>query len=357
MEMTAPPQLPSENPPDGNSSGRARAARQELLENISEFVKRHDLNVTGSNLAAIATALSGSNAALAKAFTAREISGEPVDQRWLDSLVRLDPEAGQRMSELEALLDKMEYSLVRFAQTAKNAANETTEQRGAMDAQLQEMERSDSNLTPEAEVDRVISLSKAMLDRMGQVEIAMERSQAESDQLRANLAKARIEADVDHLTRLPNRRSFERRLASVAKEAQLSGEPLCVAFCDVDHFKTINDTHGHDAGDRVLVAIANLLASNASDQCFVARHGGEEFVILFYGLDADAAWDKLDGIRSAQAMKQMLNRENGKPFGRVTFSGGIATVESVEDAREALARADQALYQAKQNGRNQIAKI
>ncbi|WP_299196367.1 GGDEF domain-containing protein [uncultured Erythrobacter sp.] len=352
MEMSAPPEVPEKDSPS-----RARDARNELLDRIREFVMKHDLNATGSNLAAITTALSGSNAALAKAFAAREISGEPIDQRWLDTVVRLDPETGQRMNELEELMDRMEYSLMRFAQTAKSAADETTEQRGALDAQLREMKRTDGDLTPQAEVDRVISLSKVMLDRLGQVEIAMERSQAESDQLRANLAKARIEADVDHLTRLPNRRAFERRLASAAQEAQLSGKPLCVAFCDVDHFKSINDTHGHDAGDRVLVTIASLLNGNASDECFVARHGGEEFVLLFYGLDADAAFNKLDGIRSAQAMKQLLNRENGKPFGKVTFSGGIATVNSIEDMRDALGRADAALYQAKENGRNQIMVI
>lgn len=364
MEMTAPPKVSESaqvtepaQAPELASSTRVREARQELLERIFEFVMKHDLNATGPNLSAITTALSGSNAALAKAFASREISGEPVDQRWLDTVVRLDPETGQRMSELEELMDRMEYSLMRFAQTAKSAADETTQQRGALDAQLREMSEGDTELTPEAEVDRVINLSKAMLERMTLVELAMERSQAESDQLRANLAKARIEADVDHLTRLPNRRAFERRLASAAQEAQMSGKPLCVAFCDVDHFKSVNDTHGHDAGDRVLVAIAGLLNSNASDECFVARHGGEEFVILFYGLDADAALCKLDGIRSAQAMKQMVNRKTGKPFGKITFSGGIATVTSADDVRDALRRADEALYQAKENGRNQIAVI
>ena len=349
MDLSATPQ-----PPGAASSTRVRQAKQELLSKISDFVMKHDLSVTGSNLAAIAIALSGSNAALAEAFVKREISGEAIDQEWLNAVARIDPAAGERMNELEKLMDRIEYSLMRFAQTAKNAADETTEQRGVLDAQVQKMESRDKSLSPEAEVDRVISLSKVMLERMGQVETAMERSQAESDRLRANLAKARIEADVDHLTRLPNRRAFERRFAAAAKEAQMSGKPLCVAFCDVDKFKSINDTHGHDTGDRVLVAIANKLSQNAGDECFVARHGGEEFVVLFYGLDEQAAWRRLDGIRRAQSRKQMINRETGKPFGKITFSGGIATVQGVDDMRAALSRADEALYKAKEEGRNRI---
>lgn len=336
---------------------RAELARRDLLDRIADFVLRHDLTVTGSNLAAIATALSGANAKLAEAFAAREISGDPIDQRWLDTVVRLDPETGARMTELEKLMDKLEYSLMRFAQTAKSAHDETSEHRGAIDAQIQEMEKGSNDNSPGGGMERVIELSHAMLERISQVEGAMERSQAETDHLRESLAKARTEADVDHLTRLPNRRAFERRLTSAAQTAERSGTPLCVAFCDVDHFKAINDTHGHDAGDRVLVAIASTLNSNASDTCFVARHGGEEFVVLFYGLDKDEAWRKLDGIRRAQAMKHMVNRDTGKPFGKVTFSGGIAAVTGIDDTREALARADEALYRAKAEGRNRIVSI
>lgn len=349
-----PPAQPSAQPP---GASRARAARAELLDRITDFLMKHDLNVTGTNLAAVGTALSGSNAALAQAFVSREISGEPIDQRWLDTVVRLDPQTAERMNELEKLMDKMEYSLMRFAQTAKSAADETCEHRGALGAQIEAMSQTAADQPAGAGLDSVMDFSRAMLERMGQIEEAMQRSQAESDQLRANLAEARIEADVDHLTRLPNRRAFERRLTSAAGSAEAKGEKLCVAFCDVDHFKSINDTHGHDAGDRVLVAIAGTLNHHASDQCFVARHGGEEFVLLFFGLDKDAAWRKLDGIRRAQAMKQLINRDSGKSFGKITFSGGITEVNGAADTRDALARADEALYEAKGNGRDRIVAI
>ena len=87
----------------------------------------------------------------------------------------------------------------------------------------------------------------------------------------------------------------------------------------------------------------------------MARHGGEEFVLLLPGCDKLAALEKVDAIRRQVAARNLINRASGKPFGRITFSGGIAEVTETEDDRSALARADAALYRAKQEGRNRIA--
>ena len=332
--------------------------RRALLERVTAFTIEHDLAVSGANLALICNALSGSSVELAASFAAREAAGEPIDQRWLDTMMRLDPEIGGRMAELEKLMDKLEYAVLRFAQTTKTAQDETSGHRGALGAQIEAMTvahpagQGGSEALPE--FDRLIEMSRAMMQRIEQVEHAMEKSQAETQELRENLARARMEADVDHLTRLPNRRAFERRFAAAVEEARANGTKLCVAFCDVDRFKSINDTYGHDAGDRILCAIAGTLGSHASDTVFVARHGGEEFAVLLQGFDRDAAWRKLDGMRRAQADKQLLDRQSGRPFGKVTFSAGVAQVADLADPRSALGRADAALYEAKKAGRNSV---
>lgn len=335
------------HPDPAASTGRAHEARRALLEKIGAFILRHDLAATGTNLAAICGALSGSHPQLAEALVRREASGEPIDQRWLDTLVRLDPDGHSRSAGLETLSDKLEHALLRFAQTARAAHCETSDHRGAIGVQIEALAGPDG-------LAQVLDLSRAMLARIEQVETAMARSEAEIERLRTSLAKARSEADVDHLTRLPNRRAFERRLVSAALDAQTNGEPLSLAFCDVDHFKAINDRHGHAAGDRVLCALAASFAEAAGDGCFVARHGGEEFVLLFHGLAKQAARDRLDAIRRAQAARVLMNRDTGQPFGRITFSAGVAEVTEDPDIRSALARADAALYRAKQQGRNRV---
>lgn len=131
---------------------------------------------------------------------------------------------------------------------------------------------------------------------------------------------------------------------------------MCVAICDIDHFKRVNDTHGHEAGDRVIRAVAQTLAKISNDTCHVARHGGEEFVILFRGKALDEAWQTLDQAREAMSERRLVNRATDVPFGRITFSGGIADVFAHATPREALKAADDALYAAKASGRNCIAR-
>lgn len=343
----AAPSLPTDS--------RASNARTDLLGSINDFIIRHDLAVTSQNMATISGALSGSHPELAEAFVAREISGDPIDQRWLDTLARFDADGHSRIAEIETLMDKLEYGLMRFSQTARSAETETSDHRGALSVHIEALaENSVSTGTGSINLAEVLDLSRAMLARIEEVENTMSRSQRETEQLRESLAKARMEADVDHLTRLPNRRAFERRLVSATLEARAKGEPLSLAFCDVDHFKIINDKHGHDAGDRVLCALAATLNEHARDNCFVARHGGEEFVLLLYGLDKDAARSRVDTIRRAQALRRLVNRDTGQGFGQITFSAGVAEITEYSDMRSALARADAALYRAKNEGRNRI---
>ena len=132
------------------------------------------------------------------------------------------------------------------------------------------------------------------------------------------------------------------------------GEPLCVAFCDIDHFKLVNDTHGHEAGDRILCVVAKTLSQISGEKCHIARHGGEEFVMLFRGSSTEEAHQLLDDARAELAARKLVNRRTEQPFGQVTFSGGIADVFAYPDARLALAAADEALYRAKEAGRNRI---
>src|SRR3546814_20984468 len=111
------------------------------------------------------------------------------------------------------------------------------------------------------------------------------------------------------MTCLPNRRAFETVLEREYRDARASFDPLTVAFCDIDHFKRINNTHGHDAGDRVIRLIAEMLATISDDNCHVARHGGEEFVMLFRGGSLFEAHKKLDGFRGHMAERRLRNRK------------------------------------------------
>ena len=156
----------------------------------------------------------------------------------------------------------------------------------------------------------------------------------------------------DPLTNTHNRRYFEEALAREFETAAKHGWPLSVVFVDIDKFKSVNDGHGHQAGDAVLQAIAGLLRESLRDADIVARYGGDEFVLLLPGVDAAKA-DTVGTRICASARLRPIHAE-GKRI-QVTLSVGIATMDAqkkFESAKALVAAADSALYESKHNGRD-----
>ena len=156
----------------------------------------------------------------------------------------------------------------------------------------------------------------------------------------------------DPLTGLINRREWQRRLEAQHRWLGRYGDGFALLLIDVDHFKRVNDTLGHAAGDAVLVNVAQVLIASARDVDTVGRIGGEEFAVLLPRADLAAA------RRAAERLRQMLCDSEiawrGQPV-RVTVSIGLALATDAEESPEQLSeRADRALYQAKQNGRNRV---
>lgn len=324
--------------------------RRHLLDEISSFLLTHNLEVSSSNLVIAHDAFSGANSGLARKLTARMASGQPITQQWLDEVTATSSDKGGQEG-IQVLMMKLEATLEAFSTNTDAARSATSEYNRELEQHVADLEHIHG--TGDI-ISSLAGLAKAMLERTRTVEEEMRRSEEEARSLRKSLAKAKRDADVDHLTGLPNRRAFETILDNHYREARETSDTLCVAFCDIDHFKQVNDTHGHDAGDRVIKAIANALADISDDNCHVARHGGEEFVMLFRGSPLDEAHERLDRLREQLAARRLINRKTDKPFGQVTFSGGVASVFDYPNPRDALKAADEALYRAKENGRNQI---
>lgn len=324
--------------------------RRHLLDEISAFLLSCKLEVTPNNLLAAHGAFSGSNPALARKIAQRVTAGLDVTQAWLDETTAADEKAN-RHDGIEHLMLKLESMLESFLKSTAAAQNATSDYSDAMEQHVAE-------LVQVQETDHLVSsladLAKAMLERTRKLEADMRRSEDETKVLRRSLNKAKRDAEVDHLTGLPNRRAFEAALEREFREARAAFDPLAVAFCDIDHFKRINDTQGHEAGDRVIRLIAEVFATISNDNCYVARHGGEEFVMLFRGMEVTEAHKKLDQLREKIAQRRLRNRKTDERLGQITFSAGIADVFDFADPRAALRAADEALYAAKSGGRNQV---
>jgi diguanylate cyclase (GGDEF)-like protein len=157
-------------------------------------------------------------------------------------------------------------------------------------------------------------------------------------------------ATIDGLTGLTNHRTFQGRLDEHLAQAQRYGKKVSLLLCDIDHFKSVNDTYGHPVGDLVLKGVARTLAREARTTDVVARYGGEEFAIVMPETDATGALVIAERIRE-RVSRLLFESEQGSL--RVTLSLGIATVpEDAAGKAELLERADGALYHAKRHGRN-----
>jgi len=152
---------------------------------------------------------------------------------------------------------------------------------------------------------------------------------------------------VDALTGIPNRRALETALHVEAERMKRTGTPFCVALLDVDHFKRVNDVHGHGAGDEVLRAVGGTLSSQARVTDTVGRWGGEEFLAVLNGTLSGA---RVFGERTRAAIEKL----RCPPVERVTISIGLAELHPGESVLDAIARADKRLYDAKAGGRNRV---
>jgi len=158
-------------------------------------------------------------------------------------------------------------------------------------------------------------------------------------------------ANRDYLTGLYNRRYFFDSMTNYEEEIKESGEKFAVAMIDIDHFKKINDTYGHDVGDKVIVALSEILISTTSHRDVVARFGGEEFCVVLKNINRYSALDIFERIRG-EIEKFSFNVDKDK-YIKFTVSIGLA-MSSDEPLEEIINQADMMLYNAKNSGRNQV---
>ncbi|QCI92702.1 diguanylate cyclase [Novosphingobium sp. EMRT-2] len=325
-------------------------AKRRMLGKITDFLIDHDLDVLPFTLGVAYDCVTGASPRLAQLILERTEAGQLVNLRWLEEVAR-EHDNDKSTEVLTSLMNRLERSLDELGETTAGARSATSEYNSALREHFDELEEaSETN----AVISRLAKLTEAMIDRTHQIEKQLCESEQRTRELQRTLDETRQVANHDHLTGLPNRRAFEHLLEREYREALASGEALAIAFCDIDHFKRINDVHGHPAGDRVLKFVAESLDKISDARCYVARHGGEEFAVLFRGITVEKAYRKLDATREEIAQRRLVNRVTDLPFGSVTFSAGLADLFSYADKSAALKAADEALYVAKESGRNQI---
>ena len=190
--------------------------------------------------------------------------------------------------------------------------------------------------------------------RRANLVLSQQLAQAHEELLatQVEIARSREGALLDALTGVANRVGIDAMFARLRRDAP--DQVLSVALLDIDHFKTLNDTYGHQLGDKVLRVVGRALVEAAGSKRLVGRLGGDEFAIILPDAALEAAHDAAESLRHAVAASDLSDALGGAILGAITASLGVAELQPGETIREMLERADRCLYRAKQSGRNRV---
>ncbi|MDP3331457.1 MAG: GGDEF domain-containing protein [Methylococcaceae bacterium] len=198
------------------------------------------------------------------------------------------------------------------------------------------------------ETQSLAATSQAMKNKLDEANKEMEL-------LRLELAQVRQMAVTDGLTGLLNRRAFDMTLAEIVGQSE--PDKTYLSLLDIDHFKRVNDSYGHTVGDNVIKFVAALMKKHSEDHHHVARYGGEELAIIMPNTSEDKAIEISENIRSSMESSRLKRKDNNQPLHKITLSIGIAQLRAGDDSESLVVRADSALYQAKETGRNKVVHL
>lgn len=204
----------------------------------------------------------------------------------------------------------------------------------------------------EIEVKRVIDDTRAAEQSHRQFETQIHQISGELEALRNELMQVKQASLTDSLTGIANRAAFDIHLEQAIESAREEQTGFCLLLADIDYFKKVNDSYGHLVGDKVLRFVATILKRCVKGSDFVARFGGEEFVVLLPNTDLNGAYTVAEQIRQAISNGRLKEVNTDKTYSRVTISIGVAELAPGDLPSTLIERADHLLYQAKSAGRN-----
>lgn len=324
----------------------ARAAIDDLVS--------HGAPTSPANYEIWTSHLAGVNPELSREIETRLMSGAPLDDQLSDDLyerffarTRLSSQMLEASASITRELDEVLFSL-------RGAGSQARGYAGELEDAVTHLEKSADPYAIRAIVAGLASATQKMVEHNQSLEAQMAASCRQVETLQSALSAVRIEALTDGLTGLANRKHFDEAIEAKIQEASETQTDLCLVLCDIDHFKRINDTWGHQVGDHVIRFVAGHLKFPGKRDSLAARYGGEEFALLLPRSSLTEAVELADRVRRAIRDRKLSRRSTGEIIGHVTVSFGIACARPGETSANLIARADRSLYASKANGRDRV---
>ena len=326
----------------------------ELLRIVLARMGQHDAAFNPLTYTVWFEYASGMNARLNQALdrllqTRPRLSDADLCDLYQAHIADVDPQAMHRIgSELQQVMA-----------TLASAAGNTGSNADQFGTQLQNLAAGLQTLNDKLTTPMVLQAIEStarMRDSAQALESEVKGSQSEIQRLQNELNRVRDESLIDALTQVLNRKGFDEKLADMLARPVAEGRWHGLIMFDIDHFKQVNDAHGHVMGDRVLQAVGEVLKSCLLPHAAasVARYGGEEFAMLVPDTTPEEGLKLAEIVRLRTKSMKIRDRRTQEVVLTVTISGGLALHQPDEDAQSLTARADAALYRSKQDGRNRI---
>lgn len=323
-----------------------------ILKNTVPLMLKHKIPAIPTNYALWYTYVANDSEQLRQDIDDSLRKGYPLSKVKAKELYRhhlsekQEVDAWQLRQSIEAMMQELSSSL-------KDTHTDTSQFKTVMDASLHNLakvENEDLSVSQVmALVRNMVKESKAIRQSTISFSSTILKAEKEIESLKLKLEESQHEALYDALTGLCNRRYFDSEL-----DSKMGIDTLSLVLIDIDHFKVVNDTHGHLMGDLVLKAVAKKLQQGCRESAQVFRYGGEEFVVLMLGADLQKARHSADILRRSIEGITVIDRRTGKVLDELTVSAGVAQKTENESMSEFMERADAMLYKAKNLGRNRV---
>jgi diguanylate cyclase len=317
------------------------------------LMSRHDIPVTPRNFTVWYRYVAGGDRELSKAIDTMRRKGERFSEEKNEALYnRFCAELDE--DELKTIRAELQQILTTLLTEVKELTGQTKEYESFVSTSVSKLSE-DASIGDIRRVVNEIKDKTKTLGRFGKtVQHQLNETTVALTELKKDFEQVKTEALADFLTGVPNRKAFDETLVTLGSQAQRDGTDLSLLLIDIDRFKQFNDGYGHLIGDAVLKFVAKTAKEIVRGRDFLARFGGEEFVVILPQTPLSGAVVVAENIRKFFAQTSLQVVVTSRNIGVITVSIGAAVYRPGEPLEELLNRADRALYHAKKTGRNRV---
>jgi diguanylate cyclase len=318
------------------------------------LMSKHNISVTPKNFAIWYEYVSGNNSELSNTIDTMLEKKEIFSEGKNESLYRRFC-AEKDENELRKLKEDLQKVLISVISEVSDLNGQTEKYEILISKSVDQLSEDASTEKIKNVVGEIIDETKSMGNFGKSLQDKLKETTEELEALQKEFEQAKTASMIDFLTGVANRKAFDETLAKHISEASPDNNDLCLLLIDIDHFKKFNDEYGHIVGDEVLKFVTKKTKEIVRGRDFLARFGGEEFVIILPQTPLSGAKIVAENIRSFFSESKLTSVTTSKKLGKVTVSIGAALYRPGEPVETFINRSDQALYFAKNNGRNRVA--